>query len=380
MYSIKSEGLEPKNQKTTNIFKISLTLALMAFMFSTSPASYFGVIKPAMAAGTLTTVSLVPLSNLVTTMTTYDISFRTGTIGTIKTIEIHFPDGQFDVGSVTRYLGRSGIGSGSISVTDNPATDSIITYTVKNPERVPAGTFIRLEIPRIIANDAGNFQATVITKRTDGSIIDGPTLSSKFLISNVGTTGIADNSITGSKITDNSITGSKITDNSITGSKITDNSITGSKITDNSITGQDLSTGFTVRKTLHDDAIGNAHGWNPDTSTRAFAILDSDISGLSSSEFVSVMVRSGNPVFCAAASGDTGVFGVYCDSPPGNSAELNYIITKLPAHDDVASSLLASTSESTPSASPSLSSSPHTPTLPDIASINRQDDSASEFP
>ncbi len=371
MKSIKSEGLEPKNQKTTNIFKISLTLALMAFVFSTSPTSYFGVIKPATAAGTLTTVSLVPLSNLVTTMTTYDISFRTGTIGTIKTIEIHFPDGQFDVGSVTRYLGRSGIGSGSISVTNNPATDSIITYTVKNPERVPAGTFIRLEIPRIIANDAGNFQATIITKRTDGSIIDGPTLSSKFLISDVGTTGIADNSITGSKITDNSITGSKITDNSITGSKIRDNSITG----------QDLSTGFTIRKTLHDDAIGNAHGWNPDTSTRAFAILDSDISGLSSSEFVSVMVRSGNPTFCAAASGDTGVFGVYCDSPPGNFAELDYIITKLPAHDDVASSLSASTSESTlSSASPSLSSSPHTPALPDIASINRQDDSASEFP
>src|SRR4030095_14180258 len=277
MYSIKSGGLEPKNQKTTNIFKISLTLALMAFI-STSPTSYFGVIKPATAAGTLTTVSLVPLSNLVTTMTTYDISFRTGTIGTIKTIEIHFPDGQFDVGSVTRYLGRSGIGSGSISVTNNPATDSIITYTVKNPERVPAGTFIRLEIPRIIANDAGNFQATIITKRTDGSIIDGPTLSSKFLISDLGTTGIVDNSITGSKIADNSITASKIADNSITG--------------------QDLSTGFTIRKTLHDDAIGNAHGWNPDTSTRAFAILDSAISGSSSSEFVSVMVRSGNPTFC----------------------------------------------------------------------------------
>ena len=351
MYSIKSEGLEPKNQKTTNIFKISLTLALMAFMFSTSPASYFGVIKPAMAAGTLTTVSLVPLSNLVTTMTTYDISFRTGTIGTIKTIEIHFPDGQFDVGSVTRYLGRSGIGSGSISVTDNPATDSIITYTVKNPERVPAGTFIRLEIPRIIANDAGNFQATVITKRTDGSIIDGPTLSSKFLISNVGTTGIADNSITGSKITDNSITG------------------------------QDLSTGLTIRKTLHDDTIGHARGWNPDTSTRAFAILDSDISGLSSSEFVSVMVRSGNPVFCAAASGDTGVFGVYCNSPPGNFAELDYIITKLPAHDDVTSSISGSMFESTSSStSPSLLSSSHKSALQDIESFNRRDDSASEFP
>jgi hypothetical protein len=325
-----------KNQKTTNILKISLTFALIAFAFSTSSTSYFGVIKPATAAGTLTSVSFVPSSNLATMMSTYDISFRTGTTGTIKTIEILFPDGQFDVASATRYLERSGIGSGSISVT----TDSNITYTVNSPERVPAGTFIRLEIPRIIANVAGNFQANITTKNTHGGIIDGPTLSSKFLISDVGTTAIADNSITG----------------------------------------QDLSTSFTIRKTLHDDAIGHAHGWNPDTSTRAYGISDSDISGGSSSEFVSVMVRSGNPAFCAAASGDTGLFGVYCDSPPGHSSELDYIITKLPAHDDVASSLSAS-SESTPSsASPSLSSSPHTSALQDIASFNRQDDSASEFP
>jgi len=330
----------PKNQKTTNILKISLTFTLIVFVFSTSPTSYFGVIKPAMAAGTLTTVSFIPSSNLATMMSTYDISFRTGTTGTIKTIEILFPDGQFDIASATRYLERSGIGSGSISVTNNPATHSMITYTVKNPESVPADTFIKLEIPRIIANVAGNFQATITTKNTDGGIIDGPTLSSKFLISDVDTTAIADNSITG----------------------------------------QDLSTSLTIRKTLHDDAIGHARGWNPDTSTRAYAVSDSDISGAPSSEFVSVIVRSGNPVLCAAASGDAGLFGVYCDSPPGNSAELDYIITKLPAHDDAVSSLSAS-SESTPSsASPSLSSSPHTSTLSDIESFNRQDETASEFP
>ena len=185
---------------------------------------------------------------------------------------------------------------------------------MKNPESVPGGTFIILEIPRIIANVAGNFQATITTKNTDGGIIDGPTLSSKFLISDVDTTAIADNAITG----------------------------------------QDLSTSFTIRKTLHDDAIGHAHGWNPNTSTRAYAISDSDISGEPSSEFVSVIVRSGNKRFVRPQAVMQDSFGVYCDSPPGNSAELDYIITKLPAHDDVASSLSAS-SESTPSsASPSL--------------------------
>ena len=328
----------PNNQKTTNILKISLTFALIVFAFSMSPTSYFGVIKPATAAGTLTSVSFVPSSNLATMMSTYDISFRTGTTGTIKTIEILFPDGQFDVASATRFLERSGIGPGSISVTNNTATDSIITYTVKNPESVPAGKFISLEIPRIIAHVPGNFQATITTKNTDGGIIDGPTLSSKFLISDVDTTAIADNSITG----------------------------------------QDLSTSFTIRKTLHDDAIGHAQGWNPDTSKRAYAISDSDISGVPSSEFVNVIVRSGNPVICAGESGDAGLFGVYCDSPPGNSAELDYIITKLPAHDDAVLALSAS-SESTPS-SASVSSSPHTSTLKDIESFNRQDETASEFP
>jgi len=94
MKTMKSEVV--KNQKTTNIFKVSLTLTLIAFVFTTSPTSYFGVIKSATAAGTLTSVSFVPSSNLATMMSTYDISFRTGTTGTIKTIEIHFPDGRFE--------------------------------------------------------------------------------------------------------------------------------------------------------------------------------------------------------------------------------------------------------------------------------------------
>jgi hypothetical protein len=369
MYSIKSADIGRKKKNVSKrIFKSSLALVLIVFAFTmSSQSSFFQIIKPAEAAGTLTNVSILPTSNIVNERATYDIFFKTATTGTIKIIHMSFPSG-FDVSAATKLIERSGIGGGILSA---PSTTTLI-YTVNNPVIVHAGTTIRLEIGRIMnSGTAGSFKVSIATERsTTPIIIDGPTLSTSFPIKDIGTNDIAANSVTGSKITDNSVTGSKITDNSVTGSKIADNSITG----------QDLSTGFTIRKTLHDDAIGNAHGWNPDISTRAFAILDSDISGLSSSEFVSVMVRSGNPVFCAAASGDTGVFGVYCDSPPGNFAELDYIITKLPAHDDVVSSLSASTSESTPSASPSLSSSPHTPALPDIASINRRDDSASEFP
>jgi hypothetical protein len=355
MYSIKSADIGRKKKNVSKrIFKTSLALVLIVFAFTmSSQSSFFQIIKPAEAAG-LTHVSVVPTTGIVNQRTTYDIFLRTATTATIRNIEITFPP-SFDITHATKLIEREGIRSGSLS-----SSGSTLKYTVFNPVRVSADTTIRLEIASIVAGNPGTFKVSISTSNGNGQI-DGPTSSSSFSIKDIGTNDIAANSITGSKITDNSVTSSKIADNSITG--------------------QDLSTGFTIRKTLHDDTIGNAHGWNPDTSTRAFAILDSDISGSSSSEFVSVMVRSGNPVFCAAASGDTGLFGVYCDSPPGNSAELDYIITKLPAHDDVASSLSASTSESTPSsASPSLSSSPHTPALPDIASINRQDDSASEFP
>jgi hypothetical protein len=268
-----------------------------------------------------------------------------------------FPSG-FDVSAATRVIERTDIGSGSLSA---PSSSTLI-YTVTDPVSVSAGTKIRLEIGKIINSDtAGSFKVGITTKDTAGGTIDGPTSASSFSIEDIGTNDIAANSVTGSKLAANSVTSSKIADNSITA--------------------EDVSTSFTMRKTLHDDTAGHTHGWNPDISTTAFAISDSDISGASSSEFVSVSVRSGNPVFCAAATGDAGLFGVYCDSPPGNSAELDYIITKLPAHDDVMLSLSASSSESTPSSAfPLLSSSPHTSALPDIASINRKDQTASEFP
>jgi hypothetical protein len=365
MYSIKSADIGRKKKNVSKrIFKTSLALVLIVFAFTiSSQSSFFQIIKPAEAAG-LTHVSVVPTTGIVNQRTTYDIFLRTATTATIRNIEITFPP-SFDITHATKLIESEGIRSGSLS-----SSGSTLKYTVFNPVRLSADTTIRLEIASIVAENAGTFKVSISTSNGNGQI-DGPTSSSSFSIKDIGTNDMAVNSVTSSKIADNSITGSKITDNSVTSSKIADNSITG----------QDLSTGFTIRKTLHDDTIGHAHGWNPDTSTRAFAILDSDISGSSSSEFVSVMVRSGNPVFCAAASGDTGLFGVYCDSPPGNSAELDYIITKLPAHDDVTSSISGSMFESTPSStSPSLSSSSHKSALPDIESFNRRDDSASEFP
>jgi hypothetical protein len=355
MKSVKIVLRVPRHKSTSKrIFQTSLTLLLIVFSFTMSSPSLFQLVNPVMAAG-LTSVSVVPMTGIVNQRTIYDMFLKTETTATIKTIEMTFPT-SFDLTLATKLIEREGIGFGYFS-----SSGSTLKYTVNNPVKVSAGTMIRLELARIVAENAGSFTVSVRTLNTANSQIDGPTSSSSFSIEDIGTNDIAANSVTSSKIAANSVTSSKIADNSITA--------------------EDVSTSFTIRKTLHDDTAGHKHGWNPDISKTAFGIFDSDISGASSSEFVSVMVRSGNPVFCAAATGDTGLFGVYCNTPPGNSAELEYIITKLPAHDDVTSSLSASSSESTASSgSPSLSSSPHMSALPDIASINRQDDTASEFP
>jgi hypothetical protein len=220
-------------------------------------------IGAAMAAS-LTGARVVPASNIVNERSTYDISFKTKTTGSIKTIVIDFPF-SFTI-KIADLLERSGIGSGSLS-----ASGTELRYTINNAVSVPSGTTIRLEIGKLAAHTTSSgFTITIRTLNTADGTIDWPTTSGIFTVK----------------------------------------SISGRDIADNSITGNDVSSEFMIRKTLHDDAIGNAHGWNPDTSTRAFAISDSDISGSSSSEFVSVMVRSGNPTFCAAASGDTGLFGV----------------------------------------------------------------------
>jgi len=294
----------PNNtSKPDRILKISLSLLLIVLVFTMAPAySFFSFIKPALAAGILTSVKVLPSSNLVTTRSTYNIFFTTATTGTIKTIEMNFGS-NFDISSATKLIENVGIGSGTLSV-----TGSSLKYTVSSPVSVSSGTTIRLEIGRIIANTVGDsIKITITTKNSSGGIIDGPTLSADFPIYNIGTNAIADNSITG----------------------------------------DDVSPAFMIRKTLYDDEAGLAHGWDPNGSTKSFAIFDSDISGASDSEFISVMIRYANLAYCTASPGDTGLFVVHCNSAPVDSAVLDYVITKLPANVVTSTDTSAFTSSST---------------------------------
>jgi hypothetical protein len=327
---IQESIIEKKN--VSKIFKTSLVLVMIVFVFTiSSPTSFFQIVKPAEAAG-LTRVSVVPTTGIVNQRTTYDIFLTTATTATIRSIEISFPS-SFDISDATKVIERDGIHSGSLS-----SSGSTLKYSIYNPVRVSAGTTIKLEIASIVAGKPGTFTASISTLKGSGQI-DGPTSSSSFSIKDIDTNDIAANSVTSSKIADNSITG------------------------------RDLSTGLTIRKTLNDDNAGHAHGWDPNGSTKSFAIFDSDIAGASDSEFISVMIRYANLVYCTASPGDTGLFVVHCNSAPVGSAVLDYVITKLPAN------VVTSTDTSA-----LTSSSAHTSALAEIESINRQDDTASEFP
>jgi hypothetical protein len=173
------------NDKITSkkIIRTSLVLGLIILAFIVIPStSYFSVIKPAMAAGTLPRVDVIPMTSIVNSYTTYDIIFKTATTGTIKTIEIVFTPGSgINPSNTTILIERVGIGAGTISGSNVSGVPKL-TYTVTTPVSVAAGTTVRLEAPKIFANQPGNWFATIATKGATGNVIDGPTQSPRFPI------------------------------------------------------------------------------------------------------------------------------------------------------------------------------------------------------
>jgi len=308
-------------KNTSKVVKISLSLALMLFVFAMTPASsLFNILRPVSAAP-LTSISVSPASNIINEMATYNFLFKTATTGTIKTIEINFPS-SFNVANI-RLIEREGIGSGTLSF-----SGSTIKYTVGGSDSIPAGTNIRLEMARIIAIEEGSFTVSIKTLNSQGGTIDGPTTSGPFIIK--------------------------------------------------SITGNDISPGFMIRKTLKDDAAGNAHGWNPDNDIKFFSITDNDLDPTnteSDSYFVSIIPKGTNSginvgaILCTVYDWISTAFNVRCNSAPEDLASLHYIITKLPPHVVTSSSSVPSSQSSSPFATSLFS-----------PSIDRQDETSSEFP
>ena len=333
MVSIKNVRLFYNTPK--GIFKITLCLTLMVFVLTMTPASSFlQIIKPAMAAG-LTGVYVVPASNIVNERATYAIFLKLATTATIETIQINFPP-SFDLAVATRLIENSGIGSGSLSV-----SGSTLEYIVSNPVSVSAGTNIKLEIGRVVANTPGSFTVSVSTLNSGGGTIDGPTSSSSFTIKSITSSDIADNTIHGKDIEDNSVSG--ITD-------IQDRSISAFDIEGGTITGNEISPAFMKRVTLNDDAAGNAKGWDPNTDREFFTISESGITGSRNNFYVDASNEGSN---CHIDQYDliAHTFGITCESVLGgaiNNTPLEYIIITLPANVATSSLSVSESSLSSP--------------------------------
>lgn len=272
---------------TSKAAKISLSLALMLFVFTMTPGSFlFNSLKPVSAAP-LTDVSVSPASNIKNQKATYNFFLTTKTTGTIKIIQIDFPS-SFKLAEI-RLIEKSGIGSGSLS-----SSGSTLKYTVNNAISVDAGTTIKLEIGTITAKRADTYTVSMKTLSPQNVVIDGPTSSDLFTIKG--------------------------------------------------ISGTDVSSNFMKRKTLLDDVAGNTHGWNPDGSAKSFGIIDGDVSGPGNNIFVSAIDEDGGGCRTTDFESEENLMSIICDVAPANNTALHYLITKLPDNVVTSTSLISSQS------------------------------------
>jgi hypothetical protein len=239
----------------------------------------------------LSSVTAKQSNNIVNTRSYYDITFTTGSGGSIKDIIIDFPAGTL-IGVSGLLVEREGIGPGTATKT-GPLQ---ITYTVTNPVNIPPGTTIRLELSTIDnPPDAGaSYQVKVTTKRPAGTTIDGPTFSTAYKIKQVGTGDIADGAITSTKPAES----------------------------------------FMKRVSITDSPNGHAVGWDPNGATITFSIDEPAVSG-SDSGFVSISVDpSGSDTnhFCNTVTQFEGGFRVTCSTAPEDLAILDYVVENLPQH------------------------------------------------
>jgi hypothetical protein len=187
---------------------------------------------------------------------------------------------------------RVGIGGGTLL-----KSGSSITYDVTTPVSIPAGTFIKLEMfgLKYPINPSTAFTATITTRDSGGNLIDGPSQTNVYTMKQIGTSDIADNSITSTE----------------------------------------PAGSFMKRVTVLDTAGGHAVGWNPDGGTTTFTISEPALN--SDESFFTIEVRSDFSninQLCDVANQVTSAptFFVTCSTAPPNGSELHYVVGSLPLH------------------------------------------------
>jgi hypothetical protein len=259
--------------------------ATMPMSEDSSPSMSASVASPSIQAP-LQIPRTLQSTDLVNSLAFYEVTFITSTTGPIDKIRMDFPAGT-GIGAAG-IIERVGIGGGTLL-----KSGSSITYDVTSPVSIPAGTFIRLEMFGIKnpINPSTVFTADITTRDSGGNLIDGPSQTNVYTIKKIGSSDLADGSVTSTKPAES----------------------------------------FMKKVVLTDSAAGNAAGWNPDGVTTTFRILEPDNAG--SDTMISIVVLSNANHFCDVisffAASD---FDIQCSSAPADFDELHYVVENLPAH------------------------------------------------
>ena len=214
----------------------------------------------------------------------YEVTFITSNAGPIDKIRVDFPAGT-GVGAAG-IIERIGIGGGTLL-----KSGSSITYDVTSPVSIPAGTFIRLEMFGIKnpVTPSTTFTADITTRDSGGNLIDGPSQTNVYTIKKVGSSDLADGSVTSTKPAES----------------------------------------FMKKVTLFDDLAGNNRGWQPNGIDKTTFFISEPLAGIPDSLGSSAIVNVVNRV-CSAAQVFDGTLEVVCTTPPADTARLDYTIINLP--------------------------------------------------
>jgi hypothetical protein len=114
---------------------------------------------------------------------------------------------------------------------------------------------------------------------------------------------------------------------------IADNAVTTPKIADEAITSTKPAESFMKKVFVTDTEAGHDVGWNPSgpTGPSFFTITDPAVSSVTTA-FVSFSVGQTVVTNCEGANPGVGQFTFSCEFPPSDGAELQYIVTNLPAN------------------------------------------------
>jgi len=165
---------------------------------------------------------------------------------------------------------------------------------------------------------------TIMTLGIMASFVIGLSFSSVYAGIPWDTADIADDAITTDKIKDKTVKNADIRNNQIKTGKIRDGTITSADIATNAVGFSDINQGTLFFGHYRDDAFGNANGWNPDSSVKAFVIDDSRVTD---DDFVGVTLDNATPTTCFVHNTAIGMFVILCTIAPSNNAMLSYIVS-----------------------------------------------------